>query len=299
MSEAPIIIRKKKGHGGHAHHGGSWKVAYADFVTAMMAFFMVMWIMGLSDASKSQVQGYFNDPLGFKKNESKSKTIFAVKGMPQAKPGKTKAPGDSISDSEEKQVEHLKQKITTDLHSVGNLGELLKDVSVTITNEGLQIDLLETRGAVFFENGQAIIRPGAKIILKHIASILGPTKRKVVVEGHTDARPFSGAHYTNWDLSTDRARALQRELAQDGVNESQFAGIRGFADTKLLVPNNPFDFRNRRVTILLPFEGNPGESMRPKEQLKAQINSEFQQAVDIAPVSSPTVIGQSGSHKPH
>lgn len=299
MSEAPIIIKKKRGHGGHAHHGGSWKVAYADFVTAMMAFFMVMWIMGLSDSSKAQIQGYFNDPLGFKKNESKSKTIFTLKGMPQAKPGKKKSPGDDVTDLDEKQMEQLKQKISSALKGNSSLKELMKDVSMTITNEGLQIDLLETRGAVFFESGQAVIRPGAKLILRRIGLLLGKAKRKVVVEGHTDAKPYAGQGYTNWDLSTDRARALQRELANDGVNNDQFAGIRGFADTKLLVPSDPFDFKNRRVTILLPFEGTPGEKPKPKDQLREHISSQFQQAVDISPTTAPNIIDKlpAGYHR--
>jgi chemotaxis protein MotB len=285
MSETPIIIKKKKGHGGHAHHGGSWKVAYADFVTAMMAFFMVMWIMGLSDQTKLLIQGYFNDPLGFTKNQPRLRSVVSPKGVTAMKQGPgqlaAKAGAQKLREDELKQI---RARITQALSSAGDLKTLLKNVEITVTPEGLRIELLENSGAMFFESGKAVIRPQAMELIHRMAPILAKTSRKMIIEGHTDAKAFAGTGYTNWDLSTDRALALRRALSGFGVSDSQFLSVRGYAATQLRDRGDPYNYSNRRVTILLPFDdGTENQVDMPKEELKRRLQGEFRNPTDVAP----------------
>ena len=275
----PIIIKKVKGHGGHAHHGGSWKVAYADFMTAMMAFFMVMWIMGLSDETKAQVAGYFNDPLGFKKSEAKSHTIVAPKSAPGSRSKKNQftGKGSSKSDSKSKDQPEVKdadrlkiiqKKIEAAIAGDKQLRAVLKDVEMKMTQDGLRIELVESKDAAFFESGSAVLNPVALKLVSHIAPVLRQQDRYLKVEGHTDSVPYPDPTYTNWDLSSDRANALRRALVTSGINPRRFTGVLALADTQLKVPAEPTNPRNRRVTILLPFKTDPAEGSKlPKDLL--------------------------------
>ncbi|MBI1757139.1 MAG: OmpA family protein [Fimbriimonas ginsengisoli] len=278
----PVIIKRKKGHEGQAHHGGSWKVAYADFVTAMMAFFMVMWIMGLSDQTRAQIQGYFNDPIGFMKNMPRSKSIINLQGPPP-KP----SPTPSIQQpkiEEEKRLRELQKELDKQIEADPNLGSLMKQVEMTVTQEGLQIELVENTGAVFFESGSAVIRPLAQRLIAQIAPVLAKSGRKMVIEGHTDASPYPSTSYTNWDLSADRANALRRALEADGVGESQVMQVRGYAATKLKKPEDPLHFSNRRVTVLLPFRDvNEPVVDLPKGAFDTDRQGAFRDPVQIAP----------------
>jgi len=275
----PIIIKKVKAHGGHAHHGGSWKVAYADFMTAMMAFFMVMWIMGLSDETKAQVAGYFNDPLGFKKSEQKSHTIVAPKSAPGSRSkknqnsgtgkgnGKGEAPAKE-KQPDEKKLQSIKDNIVAAMASDAKLRGLLKNVEMTITQEGLRIELVESKDAGFFESGIAILSPTAIQLVTKITPIIRHYDRAYIVEGHTDAVPYPSPSYTNWDLSTDRAMSLTRALFSAGLSPKRLTGVRGLADTQLKVPSDPTNYRNRRVTILLPFKADTADGGKlPKDLL--------------------------------
>ena len=285
MAETPIIIKKRKSHEAHAHHGGSWKVAYADFVTAMMAFFMVMWIMGLSDQTKALIQGYFNDPLGFMKNQPKLRNVISPKGISASKAGPgTFTQRASMQTMREEEAKELRFKLTQALAASGDLKELLKNVEITVTPEGLRIELLESSGAMFFESGKAVIRPQAMKLIQRMAPILAKTDRKMIIEGHTDAKPYAGKDYTNWDLSTDRALALHRALSGFGVSDTQFLSVRGYAATQLRDTQDPFNYSNRRVTILLPFSnGEETQVDLPKEELKQKLQGEFRKPTDVAP----------------
>jgi chemotaxis protein MotB len=282
----PIIVKRKKVVAA-GHHGGSWKVAYADFVTAMMAFFMVMWIMGMDPEIKSMVQGYFNDPLGFIKNPPKSKTPFQVPGSPSPKPGSSSRHGADIMENtrgEKKELDKIKKEFQAQIESDPELKGLLKNVEMTLTDEGLRIEFLETSGAVFFQSGSAAILPNARKLIARIAPVLARSGRKVIVEGHTDAAPYASASYSNWDLSTDRAQSMRKTLAESGVKEGQFFEVRGYAATKLRRPDQPLDFSNRRVSVLLPFktETQPMADL-PAEAFKDKIEGAFRQPLDIAP----------------
>ncbi len=291
-----IIIKKKKVSGHAAHHGGSWKVAYADFVTAMMAFFMVMWIMGLSDNDKAQISGYFNDPLGFMKAPPRSKTVFAVKGAPPPRSrsqmtGTIGAGKDGETHDMERVTRHqegnaLAKKIEHALEGAPDLAKLLKNIEFTVTKEGIRIEFVESTGSVFFDSGSAHIRPAATKLIARIAPLLAASGRPMIVEGHTDAKPYAGgALYDNWNLSTMRALALRGELAARGLGPNRFLAVRGLADTEPKVPEHPFDFRNRRVSLLLPWtKVRPtvvGET--PKETIKAGVQGEFKARLSALP----------------
>jgi chemotaxis protein MotB len=277
----PIIIKKKKVHGGHAHHGGSWKVAYADFVTAMMAFFMVMWIMGLSDDTRTQIQGYFNDPVGFMRSMPRSRTVVAPTSAIAPRPGESVGGGRTVA--EQVEAQDLKEKIETAL-ATAELAELKMHVQTEIVPEGLRIELVEAAGAVFFETGSARIRPQAKELIADIAPLLARSGRKMIIEGHTDAAPFPSSSYDNWNLSADRANSLRRSLIECGVGGDRIDEIRGFADTRLKLPKEPLHFSNRRVTLLLPFDFERPRSVElPSEQLKKDIQGVFLTPTGIEP----------------
>jgi chemotaxis protein MotB len=249
MKNAPvIIIKKKKGHG-HGHHGGAWKVAYADFVTAMMAFFLVLWIVGQSQAVKNSVAGYFRDPGVFEFERSTGILPGATTGIsPEGPPSLKQVAARSAADREA-----LEQKAAT-LRAMLEKPEMagVKDqVEIQLTRDGLRIELLEKSDSLFFDSGSAALKERTIRLLQAIARELGSLSNPIVVEGHTDSRRYttSGA-YTNWELSADRANAARRVM--DGVLPSgRLSEVRGYADTRLRFPKDPLDPRNRRVSIIV------------------------------------------------
>ncbi len=288
MSEtAPIIVKKKKVQAA-GHHGGSWKVAYADFVTAMMAFFMVMWIMGMSAETRSMVAGYFNDPFGFMKNEPQSQSPFPLPGSPAKKPGSSRGTADDKVSAEAIQLKEVEAEFKKAVQSDAELKELVEHVVIEMTDEGLRIELVEAAGAVFFETGKDVIRPIAMKLIAKISPILVRSKRHIVIEGHTDSAQYAGMAYNNWDLSSDRAKALRRALSFNQVPNRQFVAVTGYADTKLKNPGDPLHFSNRRVTLLLPFSKSAAviENL-PKDQLNTAIQGIFRKDIGIAPATSP------------
>lgn len=283
MNEGTPIIIKKKKIMGHGHHGGSWKVAYADFVTAMMAFFMVMWIMGMDPATKSMVQGYFNDPAGFMRNPPSSKSIISIPGVPSPKPAPTNR-GAAEQEKDTEELENLEAKLKQTLKK-GVPKELLENTEFTITGEGLRIELVEKAGAVFFESGSANIRPQARALIAKFGPMIAESGRRIIIEGHTDGTPFSGTGYDNWDLSTDRAAAVRRMLANSGVPSKNFLQVRGYADTQLKRPDDPSHFSNRRVTVLLPLKAAMDAAINslPTENIKRDVQGMFHMPLGLKP----------------
>lgn len=258
-----IRIVKKK-NAGHGHHGGAWKVAYADFVTAMMAFFMVMWLIGMDAQTRAAIAAYFRDPVGFMEAVRKNEAIFSIndalppggkntQNMPRAaKDSKTVIKKDRKT--EQKELEEFKQYMERALSSIPELSRLKEYVKIEFVKEGLRIELLEGKEPVFFQTGSATITPAARRLLELIAKKIGQLDNRVVVEGHTDAQPYRyGAGYSNWELSADRANAARRVLEAGGLWKGQVAEVRGYADTRLRDPMNPFHFSNRRVSLLIPY----------------------------------------------
>jgi len=236
MATPPIIIIKKKGgHGGH--HGGAWKVAYADFVTAMMALFIVLWLMNSSKQLQVAVGGYFKDPTGTAKkvgsNQSGSGESFPL----------TK-----------KNLAELKEQLQKNIRSINDLEKLRKNIEMTVTAEGLRIELLESDKGTFFDSGSSALNQSGREMLVLLAEELGKVPNHISIEGHTDAKPFAEkANYSNWELSSDRANAARRLMQQSGVRADQVSQVRGFADQRLRNPKDPLEASNRRISIIVEY----------------------------------------------
>ncbi len=229
-----IIIKKKGGHGGH--HGGAWKVAYADFVTAMMALFIVLWLMHASPEVQKAVGGYFRDPKG---TSTKSGTNLAGAGA-----------GVTL---DEKNIDHLKNKLEEAIHKSPEFEKLKDNVEITMTGEGLRIELVESEKGLFFESGQPLPTGTGKDLLTKLAQELGKINSPVALEGHTDSQSYGANGYTNWELSADRANAARRIMQSSGLKPEQVSQVRGFADQQLRVPDKPTDPSNRRVSIIVQY----------------------------------------------
>jgi len=254
------IVKKKGGHGGH--HGGAWKVAYADFVTAMMALFIVLWIVGQKPEVKDAVAGYFKDPSLFSAGgiQSKGGKGLVTQGGDSA-PGSRqeledmkKPPENDALDREHlnEAAEQFKQAI----QRIPTLQALQDQIRIEITNEGLRVQLIEGSRDSFFDLGSSRLKPVTRELLAAIAKEVTKLPNQVVLEGHTDSRPYSynsKPDYSNWELSTDRANSARRAIVEAGLRRNQVARVIGFADQDLLNPKDPLDTANRRISILVRF----------------------------------------------
>lgn len=235
MPAAPIIIKKKGGHGGH--HGGAWKVAYADFVTAMMALFIVLWLMNSSKQIQQAVGGYFKDPTG---NSKKVGTNLA-------------GAGENFSLTKQNMTE-LKEQLQKSIRSITDLENLRKNIEMTVTAEGLRIELMESDQETFFDSGSPHLNKSGQEMLALLAQQLGALPNRISLEGHTDAKPYTGkGNYTNWELSADRANSARRLMQSRGLRADQVEQIRGFADQRLRYKDKPLEASNRRVTIIVQY----------------------------------------------
>ncbi|MFZ0136039.1 MAG: flagellar motor protein MotB [Candidatus Sulfotelmatobacter sp.] len=232
----PIIILKKKGgHGGH--HGGAWKVAYADFVTAMMSLFIVLWLLSSSKPVQEAVGGYFRDPNGTasKKGSSQAGTadnfILTKDDMPKLK-------------------DQLEQKI----RQMNDFEKLKSHVEMTVTSEGLRIELTESAAGTFFDSGSAKLNADGRELLITLAQELGKLPNTLSIEGHTDSKPYAASgSYSNWELSSDRANAARRLMQSNGIRSNQVSQVRGFADQRLRKLDNPLDPANRRISLIVQY----------------------------------------------
>jgi chemotaxis protein MotB len=236
-----IIIKRNGGHGGH--HGGAWKVAYADFVTAMMSLFIVLWLMNSSEKVKKAVAGYFNDPKG-------TGTMLGTTMT---------GTGETVGAASTDNMQKLKEKLEQEIKAKANLEKLSKQIEITITPEGLRIELLEGKNGTFYQSGSARLSDSGQGVLGLLAAELKTLPNSLLIEGHTDAARYSDdTSYSNWELSADRANSARRLLQADGVREDQVTQVRGYADQLLRVKSNPFDPSNRRISILVKnHEGAP------------------------------------------
>jgi chemotaxis protein MotB len=230
-----VVIKKKTGHGGH--HGGAWKVAYADFVTAMMALFIVLWLMNSSKQVQEAVGGYFKDPTGTSKEVGTNMAgagenfILNRDNMPQ-----------------------LKQQLQTSIRQISDFEKLQSHIEMTVTSEGLRIELSESAAGTFFDSGSAQLNGDGRELLITLAQELGKLPNKISIEGHTDSNPYTGkASYGNWELSTDRANAARRLMQQNGVRTDQVTQVRGFADQRLRKAEAPLDPSNRRISLIVQY----------------------------------------------
>lgn len=232
-SESVIVIRKKRIHG--RHHGGAWKVAYADFVTAMMSLFIVLWLTSTSDQVKKSVAQYFNDPKGTTTLQGTNRN----------------GSGNSVP-LDRNGMERLKQQLLQAAQQMPNFDRLKNQVEITAEQDGLRIELLEQPGGTFFKSGSAEPTPALRDFLKAISPELGKLPNRISIEGHTDSVPYSSnSAYTNWELSADRANAARRLMQSSGIAPGQVREVRGFADQLPRIAGNPADPSNRRVTLII------------------------------------------------
>ena len=255
----PIIIikRRKGGHGGH--HGGAWKVAYADFVTAMMALFIVLWLLSSSEQVQKAVGGYFTDPQGKGKDIGNGLRGAGSESLPIHKDDMKK----------------LKEKLEQAVKDTGSLEKIKDHIVITVTGEGLRVELIEDEKGMFFESGSPNPTAYGKDLLLTLAEEIGKLPNKVTMEGHTDARPFaSRTDYSNWELSTDRANAARRWMQSHGVKADQVTQVRGFADQSLRDPAKPDDASNRRITLIIQYQKQDpkSEGKEGKEGKEAEGN---------------------------
>jgi chemotaxis protein MotB len=264
-----IIIVKKKVKGGHGAHGGSWKVAYADFVTAMMAFFMVMWILGMDENTRKAIEGYFSNPIGFKKGYSSGASPLASGSSPASV--QRQAVMLALRKLQEQRFQEVSALLRTRVDSA-SIGGLKAKVEITVTKTGLRIELIEAgRGDTFFPFGSPVMRETGRRALSLIAGELIRLENPVVIEGHTDAARYARRDYTNWELSAGRANAARRILEELGLPASRVVEVIGMADKVLKYPAEPLNPANRRISILLPFLDAP--QPRTIEALSEQIDS--------------------------
>jgi chemotaxis protein MotB len=230
-----IIVRKRKVH--TVHHGGAWKVAYADFVTGMMALFIVLWLLNSNQDVRKAIGGYFTDPRVLGKEAGNSHA----------------GSGSSLNIAKADLVK-LKQKLADVIMQAPELRRLQKQVEMIITGEGLRIELMDSDKGEFFQVGLPGPTPLGKEMITLVASELGKLQNRLAIEGHTDSKPFLGeAGYSNWELSADRANAARRLMEANGLHPGQVAEIRGFADQQLRKPAEPEAFCNRRVSIIVQY----------------------------------------------
>jgi chemotaxis protein MotB len=231
----PIIIKKKVSHGGH--HGGAWKVAYADFVTAMMALFIVLWLMNSSKQIQEAVGGYFKDPTGTAKQVG-SDQLGAADNFVVSKDN----------------MEMLKEELQKAIKEVPKFDKLKNHIDMTVTNEGLRIELTESATGTFFDSGSTKISADGGALLIMLAQELGKLPNNLAIEGHTDSKQYpAGSTYGNWELSSDRANAARRLMQENGIGENQVTQVRGFADQRLRDKANPMDPSNRRISLIVQY----------------------------------------------
>jgi chemotaxis protein MotB len=223
-------------------HGGAWKVAYADFVTAMMALFIVLWLMNSTQRVKASITGYFHDPKGYSQKLGAG-PASANEGLPV----------------DHRSVADIQKRIEEALRRLPEFPTLQEHVRFSVTGEGLRIDLLETEQGLFFVTGSPTPTSEGEHLLQLLANEIGKMPNRVVIEGHTDSRPFRNAApsagYSNWELSADRANAARRLLHAYGLRPQQVVEVRGYADQKLLEEKDPESARNRRISLVVKFIG--------------------------------------------
>ncbi|MEO7337078.1 MAG: flagellar motor protein MotB [Caldimonas sp.] len=268
----PIIIKRVK-KGGHAKHGGAWKIAYADFVTAMMAFFLLMWLLGsTTEGDKKGIADFFNSPLkiSLAGGSGSGDSSLVVKGggadltrtNGQVKQGDIEAPKRTLNlkalqadqrHAEASKLEALKKKVEDTLAASPKLAALKSQIRLEMTPDGLRIQIVDAQNRPMFDSGSAVVKPYMRDLLHDIGEVLADVPNRITMEGHTDAQPFGSGDrgYSNWELSSDRANASRRELLAGGLPEDRMLLVQGLASSTLLDTKDPASPTNRRISIIV------------------------------------------------
>ncbi|MEQ9544641.1 MAG: flagellar motor protein MotB [Marinobacter sp.] len=298
MEEQPIIVKRKKKVAG-GHHGGSWKVAFADFATAMMAFFLVLWLTATASPEQKQaVEGYFKDPVGF--TEGGSPNPVDLEGSASVIEESTQDIEKSdiqIEDQvveelaetlEQRKMEELFQELQDRIEQSETLQEFKDQLLIDITREGLRIQIVDRSQRPMFDSGRAELKYYSQDILFELAKPLGAVSNKLSITGHTDATPFSGRPgYTNWELSADRANTARRALVAGGVGSGQIARVVGLSDSVLFDKDDPTAPVNRRISIIVlnkkaaeGIQSNAGSGDEPLIDLTQPTEAEREEAME-------------------
>ncbi|MDN0083115.1 flagellar motor protein MotB [Crenobacter sp. SG2305] len=257
-SQRPIIVKRIK-KGGHAHHGGAWKLAYADFVTAMMAFFLLMWLLGsVSEGTLKGIAEYFKMPIkvALMGGNSAGQSTSVLKGGGtdlSRKAGQVRRSPFEEQEREKVRLKELEQNLQHKIASNPLLKDYKDQVKLEMTPEGLRIQIIDEKNRPMFDSGSYRLLPQTKEILAILAKDLAQVSNHLSISGHTDARPYSGGSsgYSNWELSADRANAARRELLASGVPADQVLRVVGLAAANPLNTQNVFSAENRRITIMV------------------------------------------------
>ena len=273
VGDQPIVIKKVKKGGGAGHHGGAWKVAYADFVTAMMAFFLLMWLLG--STTKGDLQGiadHFSTPLkvalGGGSGSGDSAHVLQGGGQDltrttgQVKRGDIEADRKTINlqalkaeqrRAERARLEALKEKVENAISSNPKLADMSSQIKLDLTPEGLRIQIVDDQSRPMFDSGAAVVKEYMRELLREIGKVLNSVPNKVSLAGHTDSAPFGNRDrgYSNWELSADRANASRRELVAGGMEETKVIRVVGLAAALPLDSDEPRHPVNRRISIVV------------------------------------------------
>lgn len=252
LENGNIIIVKKKKKDDHGHHGGAWKVAYADFVTAMMALFIVLWILSQGDEVKKEVAAYFKSPIGI--SVGKGTSMIDKNAAPNSIKPQILAEF-YAREQERARLGKMGEQLLEKLQEDKQLDEYLDQLDISIIDEGLRIEIMDSKKDLFFEISNSRLKKDAVKLLQVISKQLAKLPNKIVIEGHTDSRNFpgNGKGYSNYELSADRANAARRIMISSGLSDDQINEVRGYADNKLRNPEDPFDLVNRRISIIVKF----------------------------------------------
>jgi chemotaxis protein MotB len=287
----PIIVKKIK-KGSHAHHGGAWKIAYADFVTAMMAFFLLMWLLGsTTEGDKKGIADYFQSPMKVAMfggagsgdashvlrggGQDLTRTTGQVKNGEVESDRKTinlKALKDEQIRAEIARLKALQEKIDGELLNNPGLGAFRSQILLELTRDGLRIQIVDAHNRPMFASGSAVVQPYMRDLLRTIGGVLAEVPNRLTLEGHTDATPFSGGErgYSNWELSADRANASRRELLAGGLPEDRVLRVQGLASSQLMVRDKPEDPTNRRISLVVMTREAEDATFRPQMAPQAE-----------------------------
>jgi chemotaxis protein MotB len=267
----PIIVKKVR-KGGHGHHGGAWKIAYADFVTAMMAFFLLMWLLGSTTKEQKQaISDFFNNPSPIAGPGGASTSMIKIGGgkdvthsegdtkrgsNPDEKPKKTeetKPEVGQITQNDKQRLLELKKELEQQIDASEALRPFKDQLLLEITKEGLRIQIIDKENRPMFNSGSSVLQPYAVTILREIGKVINHVPNKISLSGHTDATPYSkfSGIYTNWELSADRANASRRALVEGGMGEDKVARVVGLSSAVLFDKANPTNPINRRISIIV------------------------------------------------
>jgi chemotaxis protein MotB len=301
----PIIIKRVK-KGGHAAHGGAWKIAYADFVTAMMAFFLLMWLLGsTTEGDKKGIADYFQSPLKVSlfggSGSGDSTHVLKGGGEDLTRQGGQVKRGDIESDqkkinllalkaeqrrAEMARLEELRERVEEAVANNPQLAALRSQIRLDMTRDGLRIQIVDEANRAMFDSGSAAVKPHMREVLRLLAEVLGEVPNRLTLEGHTDAQAFSGngRGYSNWELSSDRANASRRELAAGGLAEDRVLRVQGLAASNLFDRNDPASPANRRISIIVMNRDAEDRFFRTAPELEAAVGA----GVGVEPPALPS-----------